>query len=211
MDWHFSVHRINGVGCDKCHGGDVTADDARRAHIGVIPSTRKESRLSLERLPETCGACHKAIVNSFVESVHFEKLKTSGLAPSCNTCHRHMASSVASFPSEAATYCTFCHNSINGILPQRPDIPAKAKRVMESIGRASYGMKFAQDLLKEAQDRKLDVAEETEDIRLLRGLLHEAKVGWHSFTLEGARVKAEKAFEESLRLRDRLSKKLGRT
>jgi hypothetical protein len=210
MDWHFSAHKTNGVGCDKCHGGDATAGDPRRAHIGVTPSTRKESRLSLERLPETCGVCHKAIVNSFVESVHFQKLKTSRLGPSCNTCHGHMASSVASFPTEAATYCTFCHNSINGLLPQRPDIPAKAKGVMQSIGRASYGVKFAQDLLKEAQDRKLDVAEETEDMRLLQQLLHEAKVGWHSFTLEGAGVKAEKAFEESLRMRDVLLRKLGR-
>ena len=211
LDWHFSTHKANGVGCDRCHGGDATVVDARNAQTGIIHSSRKESRLSLENLPETCGACHKAIVNSFVESVHYQKLKTSGLGPSCNTCHTHMASSVATFPTDAATYCTLCHNSINGILPQRPDIPASAKKVMESIGRATYAVKLAQDLLKEAQDRRLDVAEQIEDMRLLQQLLQEAKVGWHSFTLEGTRVKAEKAFEEGLRIRDQLMKKLKRT
>jgi hypothetical protein len=82
---------------------------------------------------------------------------------------------------------------------------------MESIGRATYAVKLAQDLLKEAQDRRLDVAEQIEDMRLLQQLLQEAKVGWHSFTLEGTRVKAEKAFEEGLRIRDQLMKKLKRT
>jgi hypothetical protein len=47
-------------------------------------------------------------------------------------------------------------------------------------------------------------------MRLLQQLFLEAKVGWHAFTLEGPRVKAEKAFEESLRIRDQLMKKLGR-
>ena len=211
LDWHFSAHKTNGIGCDKCHGGDATARDAQRAHKGITLSSQKESRLSSENLPETCGSCHKAVVNSFVESVHYQKLNSSGLGPSCNTCHSHMGSSVATFPTDAATYCTLCHNSTNGLLPQRPDIPAKAKKVMESIGRATYAVKFAQDLLKEAQDRKVDVAEQIEDMRLLQQLLHETKVGWHSFTLEGARVKAEKAFEESLRIRDQLMRKLGRT
>lgn len=96
-----------------------------------------------------------------------------------------MASSVATYPIEASTYCTFCHSSINGILPQRPEIPAKAQKVMESLGRASYAVKWVQDLLKEAQDRKLDVAEQIEDLRLLQGLLYEAKIGWHAFNLDG--------------------------
>ena len=82
---------------------------------------------------------------------------------------------------------------------------------MGSIGRADYALKFAQNILKEAQDRKLGVTEELEDMKLLQQLMSEAKVGWHSFTLEGARVKAEKAFEESMRIRDALLKKLGRT
>ena len=77
MDWHFSAHKTYGVGCDRCHGGDATARDPQRAHKGVIPSSSKQSRLSLERLPETCGTCHKAVVNSFVESVHYQKLNLS--------------------------------------------------------------------------------------------------------------------------------------
>ena len=122
-----------------------------------------------------------------------------------------MASSVATDPIEASTYCTFCHNSINGILPRKPEIPAKAQKVMESLGRATYGVKWVQDLLKEAQARKLDVAEQIEDLRLLQGLLSEAKAGWHAFNLDGVQVKADKAFEESLRVREQLMRKLAQT
>ena len=211
LDWHFSKHKTEGVGCDNCHGGDAASRDAKKAHKGVINPSQNESRLSLVNLPETCGSCHKAIVNSFVESVHYKKLKLSGLGPSCNTCHTHMASTVATHPKEASTYCTFCHNSINGLLPQRPEIPAKAQRLMESLGRASYGVKWVQELLKEAQQRKLSVAEQIEDLRLLEGLVYEAKIGWHALNLDGVQVKADKAFEESARIRQQLMKKLGKT
>ena len=210
LDWHFSPHRDSGVGCDKCHGGDSAAREKQLAHKGIASSSLKESRLSLENLPETCGACHKAIANSFVESVHYQTLKRTGLGPSCNTCHNHMASSVARFPSDAATYCIFCHNSINSPFPQKPEIPAKAKVVMEFLGRASYGIKYAQDLLKAAQARNLDVAEQAADMKLLQQLLYEARVGWHAFNLDGVRVKSEKAFDESLRIRDQLTKKIER-
>jgi hypothetical protein len=121
-----------------------------------------------------------------------------------------MASSVATFPTEAATYCTLCHNSINGMLPQRPEIPAKARKVMESIGRATFALKFAQDRLKEALAQKVNVAEQTEDLRLLQQLVLETKVGWHAFNLDGVQVKADKAFAEGLRIRDELASKLER-
>jgi hypothetical protein len=209
LEWHFSAHRTKGVGCDSCHGGDASARDARTAHRGVFGPAERESRVNFEKLPETCGVCHKAVVNSFIESAHYKVLSSSRLGPSCNTCHAHMASSVAMFPGDAATYCTHCHNTINGLLPQKPDIPANARKVMESIGRAKYAIIWAQSLLKEAQDRKLNVAEELADMRLVQQLFFEAKVGWHSFSLEGAGIKAEKAFEESLRLREVLMKKLG--
>ena len=81
---------------------------------------------------------------------------------------------------------------------------------MESLGRASYGIQYAQELLKAAQARKLDVAEQAGDMKLLQQLLYEARVGWHAFNLDGVRVKSEKAFDESLRIRDQLTKKIER-
>lgn len=208
LDWHVSAHRKGGVGCEKCHGGDPTTRDLQKAHKGVLPSSQIGSRIHQASLPETCGACHSVIANAFIESTHYQRLKSSGLGPSCNTCHGHMGLSVTTHPSEAATFCTFCHNAINGTLPKRPDIPQKAQKVMESIGRANYIVIWVGELLNEAAKRKIDATEQAEDMRLLRGLLNEAKVAWHVFNLDGVQTKADKAFEEGVRIRDQLMKKL---
>jgi hypothetical protein len=210
LDWHFSAHGRANVGCNSCHGGDPAATDAATAHRGVIPSVQAGSRLHRTRLPETCGACHKAVVNSFVESTHYKVLAASGLGPSCTTCHGHMASSVAAYPIEAAALCTRCHNTIDGLLPRRPEIPQYARDTMEAIVRANYMATLAAELLAEAERRKVDVAAEADDLRLMRGTLAEARVGWHAFTVGGVQAKAEKAFEDGVRVRDALSKKLGR-
>jgi len=63
-------------------------------------------------------------------------------------------------------------------------------------------------LLKAAQDRKLDTSEQAADMKALQQLLREARAGWHTFNLDNVPVKSEKAFEESLRIRDQLMKKL---
>lgn len=209
LEWHISIHRTAGVACNECHGGDPKAQDAKNAHGGILPPANRQSRVNPLNLPETCGSCHKAVVSSFVESTHYRRLKESGLGPSCTSCHRHMASAVARYPSEGAAYCTYCHNAINGLQPQRPDIPKKAKTVLEALGRANYMSTWVNDLLKEAQQKKLSVTVEEEDIRLLKMLLQEAKAGWHSFNFEGAETKANKAYEEGLDIKERLSRKLG--
>lgn len=209
LEWHVSPHRAAGVGCNKCHGGDPAEPDSHKAHNGILPPSNKGSRLHLINLPETCGACHSSIVNAFTESTHYERLKSSGFAPSCTTCHAHMASSVARYPSEGAALCAHCHNTVNGILAPRPEIPNKAKVTLAAIFRTNHMVTWLNGLLREAEDKKLDVAGEKEEMRLLKGLLVEAKVGWHAFKLDGPQVKADKGFEEGVRIRERLAKKLG--
>jgi hypothetical protein len=133
LDWHFSKHARANVTCEKCHGGDPDAKDATAAHKGILASSQPESRLNRKNLPETCGACHREIANSFFESTHYKRLKESGMGPSCTTCHMHMASTIATSPMEASNYCTYCHNSLNGLLDRRPDIPQKAEQLMRSL------------------------------------------------------------------------------
>ena len=208
FDWYFSAHGKAGVGCEKCHGGDSTMRNPHRAHQGVSAPSQAASRLGEANLPDTCGACHGVTVDSFVKSTHYARLKSSGLGPSCRTCHGHMGTALTTHPSETATYCTFCHNSINGLLPPRPDIPQKAQRIMESIARANFAVLRIGELLNEAETRKVDAAAEKNDLRLLRALLSEAKVGWHSFDLDAVQTKADKAFAEAIRIRDLLAQKL---
>ena len=99
LEWHSSAHRAKAVGCEKCHGGDPTSSDLKKAHSGVLPPQNLRSRLHNTNLPETCGVCHKAVVSSFVESTHYVRLKDTGLGPSCIACHGHMASKIVAICS----------------------------------------------------------------------------------------------------------------
>jgi hypothetical protein len=208
LEWHFSAHGDAGVTCDKCHGGEPTARDAKIAHRGVLATTDTRSRLNQTNLPETCGSCHKEIVSSFVQSTHFQKLKQSGLGPSCNSCHAHMATAVARFPTEGAAYCAYCHNTINGLQPPRPDIPDKAKKTLEAIGRADYTANLIDDLLRDARQRKLSIVREEQDAQELTLLLHQARTEWHTFTIERSLAGANKAFELGMNIRDRLHQRI---
>lgn len=208
LDWRTSAHK--GVSCDKCHGGDVAARDSARAHAGVLPASNKNSTIHEMNAPETCGRCHAPVVSSFVESEHYQRLKTSGLGPSCINCHPHMGTSVARAPSEGESLCTFCHNTVNGLLPQRPDIVRKAKTTLDAIARTNYMVAWIDESLAQAEKKKLDVKAEREDLRLLKMTLAEAKAGWHTFNLEAPALKADKSFDEAVKVKDRLSKKLAR-
>ena len=210
LDWYSSEHKKNGVTCDKCHGGDPSIRDVGKVHQAVQPPSMPASRLHEDKLPQTCGGCHRAVANAFIESTHYQRLKSSNLGPTCTTCHGHMASSIARYPPQGASFCAHCHNTVNGMLAPRPEIPKRAEATLEALGRANYIVVEVGDLLAEAQKRKLNVVEEKEDLRLLKGLLTEAKVGWHAFTSESVQTKAEKAFDEGMRLRNQLNKLLGR-
>lgn len=77
-DWYTSKQKEKGVSCEQCHGGDPKAIETEKAHAGVVPPSKAESRLSQSNLPETCEACHKDIVAAFVQSMHYQKLKSAG-------------------------------------------------------------------------------------------------------------------------------------
>lgn len=209
LDWRVSRHAATGVTCDKCHGGNATARDPSKAHAGVLAPSNKDSRLNEINLPESCGSCHRAVVNSFVESKHYRLLKAGEGAPSCISCHGHMASAVARAPAEGNSLCTFCHNVLNGPLPQRPDIVRNAKSTLDALARTGYMVGWINELLEQARKKKLNVKAEVEDLRLLKITLAEAKAGWHAFILETPAMKAGKSFDEAVKIKDTLSKKLG--
>ena len=209
LDWRASRHGDAGITCDKCHGGDSTTRDPARAHAGVSSPSNSVSRLHATKMPATCGGCHTAIVNSFVESKHYSLLRANEGAPSCISCHGHMTSSVARAPADGHALCTFCHNTLNGPLPQRSDIPRRAQSTLDAIVRTNYMIGWINELLEKARKRKLSVRAEEEDLRLLRLSLGEVKIGWHAFTLESPAVKAEKTFRQAVTLKDNLIKRLG--
>ena len=203
-----SLHRDKGVGCDRCHGGNATAKEQAKAHVGVLAISAPTSRLHPKNLPETCGACHKEIANTFVESKHYQNLKGAGLGPTCSTCHEHMASDVIYTPEQTSKLCATCHDSSNTLMPKRPEIPSQAGEVMQSIRRANMVVMWADRLVDDAHNKKMEVAEEEKEMKVVRAMRAEAKISWHAFNLEVVRKKADAAFEEGTKVKDALRKKL---
>jgi hypothetical protein len=209
FEWHSSAHKQAGVSCEKCHGGDPAAADKAKAHAGVYPYGNERSRIHFRNLPTTCGACHQGVVNTFVESKHFQNLKATGLGPSCSTCHAHMASDVILSPQQTSNLCAYCHDTVNGPLPPRPDIRDKAEAVMHALNRADVAVAWAASLLREAEMKRLYVPTERMQVAAAQGLLKDAKFTWHTFHLETTQKKADEAFQTAMKAKDELGKKVG--
>jgi predicted CXXCH cytochrome family protein len=203
-----SLHKEKEVGCDKCHGGDPGVSDQKNAHIGVLSPKDPKSRLYPGNLPDTCNSCHANIVSSFVESKHYQNLKSVGLGPSCTTCHAHMASEVIYTAEQTSALCSGCHLSSNTLLPRRPEIPVKAGETMQAIQRANMMTGWADRLLEEAERRKMDIASAQKEMKIVRAMLSEAKVSWHAFNLDVVRKKSDAAYEAGVKLKDNLRGKL---
>ena len=207
-EWHISTHKINAISCEKCHGGNPKEQDKAKSHTGMLPASDPGSTLNPKNLPETCKACHQPYVASFIESKHFQALKASGIGPSCNTCHAHMASEVIYTPEQTGDMCASCHESNTSSLPKKPEIAAAAEETMQSIRRASMVVAWADRLLEEADKRQMESTAEHQEMKVVKALMTEAKAGFHAFNTEAVRKKADAAFEQGTKLKDGLRKKL---
>lgn len=107
-DWRSSAHGRGGVGCEKCHGGDASAEDADAAHRGVLPAAERGSLVHPMRIPGTCGVCHPKELAAFDATAHARQLKKEGAGATCSTCHGAMATSLPS-PGELSARCAVCH------------------------------------------------------------------------------------------------------
>jgi len=108
-EWRASEHARSGVGCEKCHGGDASARDAKAAHVGVLPSSDRASKVSSHNLAATCGTCHKNEYNAYKNTVHAKESTDENVdAANCVTCHGSMATSYPT-PQELNSRCTVCH------------------------------------------------------------------------------------------------------
>jgi hypothetical protein len=86
-----SPHKLAGVTCDDCHGGNARASSAKKAHVGVLPMSDKDSTVHYQKQPETCGQCHADKRRQFIKSKHYAALMDQRAAPTCTTCHPAMS------------------------------------------------------------------------------------------------------------------------
>jgi len=93
--------------CSSCHG----------AHDILSPGNPK-SRISREKVPDTCGTCHQGIEKEYMAGVHGQALQHgSPGAPVCTDCHTaHQISDVrnASFQMKTNATCGNCHKERYG-------------------------------------------------------------------------------------------------
>ena len=206
--WMGSKHELGGASCERCHGGDPAVKDAAQAHRGVHKPSVPESTIHEKNLPRTCGACHQQISAVFVKSEHYRKLENSEGAPTCATCHQHMATSVIYWPPETAKLCAGCHNNKGGSAPNHLAEPQKAQDVISAFTRADEIVEWTRHLIDANQGRRAQLRQEAEELRLLDQTLKESKLDWHEFNLDSSRKKADAVFFKGYQLKEALWKKL---
>ena len=213
LEWHLSLHKIAGVSCDKCHGGDPTNGNADKSHSGMLPTKDVKSRTNPVNLPATCGTCHAGIASSFTTSKHFASVaKNVGGGPSCSTCHDHMGADKIVVPADVSALCATCHVAGGSTAAaQHVGVPAKAEEVLAALERASAMQVWAEGLFDAAKQKKLDVAAEDKELKAAGVLLDDARAAWHEFTLVGVTDKADNAFNALAKAKDSLRKKMGYT
>lgn len=109
-DYSSSVH---GHGLtDKGLTVSAICTDCHTTHL-MLKETNEESSIHPANVQETCGACHRGIYETFMESDHaFDPEDTTKDYPTCVRCHSaHVISDVNQdkFMNEVTTQCGSCH------------------------------------------------------------------------------------------------------
>jgi len=101
--WRSSIHAVNGIACNACHGGDpkdmANAMNPARGFLGV-PGEKD--------IPAFCGRCHVGVTKDYLSSAHGLALGKGG--PTCVTCHGSHLVRKVSLELISEKYCTQCHN-----------------------------------------------------------------------------------------------------
>lgn len=206
-DWLGSRHEVAGVSCEKCHGGDPAVADARKSHAGVKSPGVEGSPLHPKTLAITCGACHQEVTAVFTRSAHSRKLEESGDAPSCTTCHQHMATAVINWPPATVKLCASCHNE-KGSAPRHLSEPERAGDVIAAFSRADEIVDWTRYLIDSNPRQRPRLRAEIEEVKRLDLELRQSKLDWHDFNLEASRRRADEAFLKGYQLKESLWKKL---
>jgi len=136
------------------------------------------------------------------------KLSAAGFGPFCSPCHLDMANATVRSAADIGALCGRCHGAEGGLLPPNPQLIKSAQETLLSLSRANGVLVWAERLVEAAQEKRLDVAEEVRDLGVVRKLLAEARWEWHAFRFEPVRAKADRAFEQGTKVKDRLMQKV---
>jgi predicted CXXCH cytochrome family protein len=118
------VHRVQGITCAGCHGGDPTAADAADA---MDPKRGFRGRLAATAIPEMCGSCH---ADAAFMVRYGPNIPTDQLAQYRTSRH---GLALAKGDGNVAV-CSSCHG-VHGVLPATDArSPVYPSRIVETCG-----------------------------------------------------------------------------
>ena len=78
---------VHGRAVEKGSTQAAVCTDCHSAHE-ILPANNPKSPIYKFNVPATCGKCHSAIENTFMQSIHGQGIaRGNGLAPVCTDCH----------------------------------------------------------------------------------------------------------------------------
>jgi hypothetical protein len=111
-----SVHAITVAGHGR--GPAAVCTDCHGVH-DIMIANAPASRVSKQRMPQTCGKCHADVFRQYSESVHGRALaKGAPDAPACSDCHgehtiqKPSTASSSVSPGHIVATCSKCHENM---------------------------------------------------------------------------------------------------
>jgi len=146
--WQRSPHGEANVGCERCHGGDPTTFERFQAHASM-PRGR-QSLVSDENVPQTCGRCHIGEFVAFQDSRHSELLRARDKrVPTCITCHDPVAGNRPT-PKNLERECARCHGS--GKSAEREGRASEARVLLTAVRETRASLDQARRLIQRVKD-----------------------------------------------------------
>jgi cytochrome b subunit of formate dehydrogenase len=116
MSYQESVH---GLATEKGSTKAAVCTDCHGTHE-ILPANNSKSPIYKFNVPATCGKCHAAVAQTFMQSIHGQGIsRGNGLSPVCTDCHgihsikAHIdPNSSVSEQNVARTTCARCHEGV---------------------------------------------------------------------------------------------------
>jgi hypothetical protein len=181
QQWSDSLHSEYYVTCDACHGGDPTAKTEAGAHATMKGPNDPNSSIYFKNIPDTCGKCHAEELDHFKNTMHFQRLRSESLAPSCSTCHKPHTFKVLK-ASELIPLCSVCHNQKDNIATA--SVPQDAKLALEKANEFQAEVIKARKAVEEAKASGADVSSAQLDLDKATSVMNDIPFLWHAFNLK---------------------------
>jgi len=172
--WQTSIHAVNGISCNHCHGGDPTdSANAMSPQRGFLGAPEELA------IPGFCGRCHIGIKADYLHSAHGRALGKGG--PTCVTCHGSHAVQKVSIELINEKNCSRCHSY------------DRARIIRSAMEQTETTLVTLSQRLEQLKERGVDTAELEKRLFAQRNSYHSLfhEVNTARITDESAKIAAE--------------------